>query len=124
MLFLCKGGGNIYSIFGKDISTGKYVFGDVEKIYTNWIFDDFENYKQYPPNGCRSLDDIAEFIIKEFNVKKYIFETGNSESLDTFKAIMDADLDEIQSKDVLQQIGEQTPSNDKWVREIRIFERN
>ena len=35
---------------------------------------------------------------------------------------MDADLDEIQSKDVLQQIGEQTPSNDKWVREIRIFE--
>lgn len=77
------------------------IFQPVEKIYTDWIFDAFENYKQYPPNGCRSLDDIAGFIIKEFNVKKYIFETGNSESLDTFKAIMDADLDEIQSKDVL-----------------------
>lgn len=35
---------------------------------------------------------------------------------------MDVDLDEIQSKDILQQIGEQKPDNDKWVSEIRIFE--
>ena len=122
MLFLRKGGDNIYSIFGKDIVTGKYVSEDVEEIYTDWIFDAFEHYKQYPPDGCRSLDDIARFITKEFNVKKYIFEIGNNKSLDTLKAIMDVDLDEIQSRDVLQQIGGQTPDNDKWVSEIRIFE--
>lgn len=122
MLFLRKEGDNIYSIFGKDIVTGKYVSEDVEKIYTDWIFETFEHYKQYPPTGCKSLDDIARFITKEFNVKKYIFETGNNKSLDTLKAIMDVDLGEIQSKDVLQKIGEQTPDNDKWVSEIRIFE--
>ena len=55
-------------------------------------------------------------------MRKYIFETGNNKSLDTLKAIMDVDLDEIQSKDVLQQIGGQTPDNEKWVSEIRIFE--
>jgi len=122
VLFLRKGGDNIYSIFGKDIVTGKYVSEDVEKIYTDWIFDTFEHYKQYPPTECKSLDDIARFITKEFNVKKYIFETGNNKSLDTLKVIMDVDLDEIQSKDVLQQIGEQTSDNEKWVSEIRIFE--
>lgn len=122
MLFLCKGGDNIYSIFGKDIVTGKYVSEDIEKIYTDWIFDAFEHYKQYPPDGCNSLDDIARFIAKEFNIKKYIFETGNNKSLDTLKAIMDVDLEEMQCKDVLQKIGEQTPDNDKWVSEIIIFE--
>lgn len=122
MIFLRKGGDNIYSIFGKDIVTGKYVSEDVEKIYTDWIFDAFEYYKQYPPNGCKSLDDIARFITKEFNVKKYIFEIGNNKSLDTLKSIMNVDLEEMQCKDVLQKIGEQTPDNDKWVSEIRIFE--
>lgn len=92
MLFLRKGGDNIYSIFGKDIVTGKYVSENVEKIYTDWIFDVFEHYKKYPPDGCRSLDDIARFITKEFNIKKYIFETGNNKSLDTLKAIMEVDL--------------------------------
>ena len=66
--------------------------------------------------------DIARFITKEFNIKKYIFETGNNKSLDTLKVIMDVDLEEMQCKDVLQKIGEQTPDNDKWVSEIRIFE--
>ena len=122
MLFLRKGGDNIYSIFGKDIVTGKYVSEDIEKIYTDWIFDAFEHYKQYPPDGCNSLDDIARFIAKEFNIKKYIFETGNNKSLDTLKAIMDVDLEETQCKDVLQKIGVQTPDNDKWVSETRIFE--
>ncbi len=113
---------SIYSIFGKDIVTGKYVSEDVEKIYTDWIFDAFEHYKQYSPDGCRSLDDIARFITKEFNIKKYIFETGNNKSLDTLKAVMNVDLDELECKDVLQKIGEQTSDNDKWVSEIRIFE--
>ena len=122
MLFLRKGGDNIYSIFGKDIVTGKYVSEDVDKIYADWIFDAFEHYKQYSPDGCHSLDDIARFITKEFNIKKYIYETGNNKSLDTLKAIMDVDLDELECEDVLQKIGEQTPDNDKWVSEIRIVE--
>lgn len=122
MLFLHKGGDNIYSIFGKDIVTGNYVSEEVEKIYTDWIFETFEHYKKYLPDGCSSLDDIAKFITKEFNVRKYIFETGNNKSLDTLKVIMDGDLDELECEDVLQKIGEQTPDNDKWVSEIRIFE--
>lgn len=122
MFFLRKGGGNIYSIFGEDIVTGNYVSEDVEKIYMDWIFENFEHYKKYPPDGYSSLDDIARFITKEFNVRKYIFETGNNKSLDTLKVIMDADLDEFECEDVLQKIGEQTPDNDKWVSEVRIFE--
>lgn len=122
VLFLRKGGDNIYSIYGKDIATGKYVSEDVEKIYTDWIFETFGHYKKYPPDGCSSLDDIVKFITKEFNVRKYIFETGNNKSLDTLKVIMDVDLDELECEDVLQKIGEQTPDNDKWVSEIRIFE--
>lgn len=122
MLFSRKGGDNIYSIFGKDIVTAKYISEDVEKIYTDWIFGAFGHYKQYPPDGCKSLDNIVRFITKEFNVKKYIFETGNNKSLDTLKAVMDIDLDESQCKNVLQKIGEQIPDNDKWVSESRIFE--
>ena len=32
------------------------------------------------------------------------------------------DISEKQGKDILGKIGEQTPDNDKWVSEIRIFE--
>ena len=99
-----KGSDSIYSIFGKDITTGKDISENVEKIYTDWIFETFEHYKQYPPDGCKSLDDIARFITKEFNVRKYIFETGNSKSLDTLKAIMDVDLEERQCKDFYRRL--------------------
>lgn len=117
-----KGSDNIYSILGKDIATGKDISDEAEEIYIDWIFDTFEHYKQHPPDGCRSFDDIAGFITKEFNIRKYIFQTGNNKSLDTLKAIMEMDLEEHQCRNVLQKIGERTTDNDKWVSEVRIFE--
>lgn len=117
-----EGSDNIYSILGKDIATEEYISAEVEKIYIDWIFDSFEHYKQYPPGGCNSLNDIARFITKEFNIRKYIFETGNNKSLDTLKAIMEMDLEERQCRNVLQKIGERTSDNDRWVSEVRIFE--
>lgn len=117
-----RGSGSIYSIFGKDIATGEDISDEVEEIYIDWIFDAFEHYKQYPPDGYKSLDDIVGAITTEFNIRKYIFETGSNKSLDTLKAIMEMDLEERQCMDVLQKIGEQTTDNDKWVSEVRIFE--
>lgn len=117
-----KGSDSIYSILGKDIATGEDISDEVEAIYINWIFDRFEHYKQYPPGGCNSLDDIAGFITKEFNVRKYIFETGSDKSLSKLKMVMNESLDETKCKEVLLKIGEQTPDNDRWVSDVRTFE--
>lgn len=117
-----KGSDNIYYILGKDIATGEDISDEVEEIYIDWIFDAFEHYKQHPPVGCESLDDIAVFITKEFNIRKYIFETGSNKSLSELRTIMKASLDGTKCKEILQKIGKQTPDNDRWVSDVRIFE--
>lgn len=38
---------------------GKYVSENVEKVYTDWIFNTFEHYKQYPLAGCRFGSNVA-----------------------------------------------------------------
>lgn len=117
-----KGSDSIYSILGKDFATGEDISDEVEKIYIDWIFDKFEHYKQHPPDSCNSLDDIAGFITKEFNIRKYIFETGSNKSLSELRTVMNTSLDEVKCKEVLQKIGEQIQDNDRWVSDVRIFE--
>ena len=117
-----RGSDNIYSILGKDIATGEDISDEVEEIYIDWIFDAFEHYKQHPPDGCESLDDIARFITKEFNIRKYIFESGSNKSLGRLKEVMKANLNGTKCKEILQKIGKQIPDNDRWVSDVRIFE--
>ena len=123
MLFSClKGGDNIYSIFGEEYSTEDDFYEEVENVFIDWILSSFERYQKCPPKNTNSLDDIARYLTKEFNVKKFIYETKSNESIEKLEKILEMDIDEIQKQIILEQIGEQTPENENWVSETRIFE--
>ncbi len=122
MLFLCpKGGDSIYLMFEDCFSIDDYN-EEVEDVFIDWILPTFARYKEYPPKVGMSLDDIARYITKEFNVKKYIFENGRDKSIENLEKILDMDIDKKQKEKILEKIGELTPENESWVSEVRIFE--
>lgn len=123
MFFFClKGGDNIYSIFGDNVANQDYFNEEAEDILIDWILSTFEKYQENPPEGAKSPDDIAKFITKEFNVRKYIYETGSNQSIENLEKVLEMEIDKKQAENILEKIGEQTPKNEHWVSEVRIFE--
>lgn len=102
--------------------TGEDITEDVEEEYAKWIFSTFEKYKNYLPEGVNNLDDIARYITKEFNIRKFLYETSNNKSIDNLTQAFDMSIDENLGREVLRKLGEQTSDNEKWVSEILIFE--
>lgn len=122
MLFLCpKGGDSIYLMFGDSFSIEDYN-EEVEDVFIDWILTAFARYKEHPPKVGICLDDVARYITKEFNVRKYIFENGRDKSIENIEKILDMDIDKRQKEKILEKIGEQTLENESWVSEVRIFE--
>lgn len=106
----------MYSIFGKDLKTGKDISEELEKEYVNWILE------KYRHTSYENQDEFIINLTKEFNIKRYVYEMGSSRSIDTMKEIFAMDFSHIQQDRVLSQIGEPAPDNDKWVSAIRITE--
>lgn len=102
--------------------TGEDITENVEEEYVKWIFSAFERYKNCPPEGVGSLDDIARYITKEFNIRKFLYETSNNKSIDNLTQIFSMNIDEKLKKEAIEKNEEQTPDNEKWVSENLIFE--
>lgn len=64
-----KGSDSIYSIFGKDITTGKDISENVEKIYIDWIFDAFEHYKNIRQLDVRVLMILQDLLQRNLILK-------------------------------------------------------
>lgn len=106
----------MYSIFGKDIKTVKDISEELEKEYVSWILE------KYQHASYENQDEFITNLTKEFNIKRYVYEMSSSRSIATMKEIFALDINEMQKDNIISQIGEPTPDNEKWVSEVRITE--
>ena len=106
----------MYSIFGKDLKTGKQILEELEKGYVFWILE------KYKHSNCEKQDELISKITKEFNVKRYIYEMSNNRSVETMKAIFAIDISEAQQDELIRHEGGTITDKDRWVSEVRITE--
>ena len=106
----------MYSIFGKDLRTGKDISEELEKEYVNWILEKYW-YASY-----ENQDEFITNLTKEFNIKRYVYEMGSNRSIDTMKEIFAMEFSHMQQDKIYSQIGEPVSDNDKWVSAVKITE--
>ena len=141
--FISLGGDNIYSIFKKDFKYGYIIPEERELYYAGWIADKFDEYINNPPKellhktfsedevnkkeSCINSDEIYDYIAKEFNVKRFIYETGSKRSTENMKKIFDMNISEIPTDEMLIIMEKIKSDENSWIGKetVRAFsERN
>lgn len=132
----------MYSIFKRDFRYDYVVPEERELIYADWIADMFDEYRISPPQELTEnvlilekekgnilsyeeaekkvrVDDICDYIAKEFNIKRFFYETGSERSMGRLKEILSMNLCELQTDEILERIEGLKTDEDKWIgREI------
>lgn len=125
------GGDNIYSIFKKDLKYGYIIPEKRELYYAGWIADKFEEYSNTPPKELLhktfsedevkenksfiNSDEICDYIAKEFNVKRYIYEMGSERSPEKIEKIFDMNISEIPTDEMLIIMEKIKSDENSWI---------
>ena len=99
--------------------------------YAGWIADKFEEYSNTPPKelcykifsevevnkkeSCINSDEICDYIAKEFNVKRFIYETGSERSTEKMKKIFDMNISEIPTDEMLIIMDKIKSDENSWI---------
>lgn len=135
----------MYSIFKRDFRYGYIVPEERELVYAGWIADMFEEYRVSPPQELTesviihekrkgnnlsykeaekkvSSDDICDFIAKEFNIKRYVYETGSERNMEKLKEVFDMEVYELPTDEILERIEGLKANEDKWIGKETVWE--